>query len=98
MLSTRNESFWDVAGEQCDLDSCESIFLYNLPFFCPGLISCGSVEEGGMGWVRSHFEKADMLMALTAESPGFALRNFTESVQWLFFQLLHVNIEGQQLV
>lgn len=27
-----------------------------------------------------------MLMALTAESPGFALRNFTESVQSLFFQ------------
>lgn len=31
-------------------------------------------------------------MALTAESPGFALRNFTESVGWLFlFQPLHVN-------
>lgn len=28
-----------------------------------------------------------MLMVLTAESPGFALRNFTESVQWLLFQL-----------
>ncbi len=74
-------------------------FLYNLLFrflFCPGLISCGSVEGseglGGGGSLRSHFEKADMLMALTAESPGFALRNFTESVQSLFFQPLHVNI------
>lgn len=37
-----------------------------------------------------------MLMALTAESPGFALRNFTESVQSLFFQPLHVNVEWQQ--
>lgn len=33
-----------------------------------------------------------MLMALTVESPSFALRNFTESVQWLFFQPLHVNV------
>ena len=44
------------------------------------------------GSLRSHVEKADTLMDLTAESPGFALRNFTESVQPLFFQPLHVNI------
>lgn len=51
--------------------------------------------------MRSHFEKADMLMDLTAESPGFAQnthRNFTESVQSLFFQPLHVNIVRQQFV
>lgn len=36
--------------------------------------------------MSSHVEKADTLMPLTAESPGFALRNFTESVQTLFFE------------
>lgn len=45
-----------------------------------------------MGSLRSHIEKGDMPMALTAESPGFALRNFTESVQWLFFQFLYVKV------
>lgn len=44
--------------------------------------------------LRSHLETADMLMVLTAESPGFALRNFTESGQLLLF---HVTI-WQQLV
>ena len=52
---------------------------------------CGG---GGGG----HLEKEDMLMALTAESSGLALRNFTESVQSLFFQLLHVNIVQQPFV
>lgn len=47
---------------------------------------------GVSGSLKSHVEKADMLMALTAESLGFALRNFTECVQSLFFQLLYVNI------
>lgn len=45
---------------------------------------------GGYGeWGVS--EKADMLMVLTSESPGFASRNVTESVQWLFFQPFPVN-------
>lgn len=38
-------------------------------------------------------------MALTAESPGFALRNFTESDGSLFlFQPLHVNAALQQFL
>lgn len=37
-------------------------------------------------------------MLLTAESPGFALGNFTETVQLLLLQNLHVNIGWQQLV
>lgn len=37
-------------------------------------------SEGLWGSLGSHVEKAYVLMALAAESPGFALRNFTESV------------------
>lgn len=49
--------------------------------------------------LRSHVEKAEMLMVLTAEPPGFVLRNFTKSVQLLFFQPLHVNgVQFKQLL
>lgn len=60
----------------------------------------GKERERERGWsLRSHFEKADMLMALTAESPGFALRNFTESVQSLFFSAPPCEYStGQQFV
>ena len=40
---------------------------------------------GGGDSPRSHVEKTDMLMALTAESPGFALGNLAESVQMPVF-------------
>ena len=84
---SNNGCVWHAVLEQCNLDCF--VFLYNPVLYGSSFVQDSSPvaqqrEARGEGWVGvfgggggSHFEKGDMLMALTAESSDSTLRNFT---------------------
>lgn len=87
MAMSNGGSVRRVVCEQRDVDWFESVLLssFGSSFVQDSSPVAQQREARGWGSLRSHFEKTDMLMDLTAESPGFALRNFTESLHSLFF-------------